>query len=255
MRANETSLRQLRLVDRLRLAAQRLDGKRPVRPNTAKLLSETSYLVSPLTRRLRRAPAINKAENRQIVLILPGFIATPRTMRYLARQIEQAGHKAKRWNLGFNKGPSPERLQILEQHLLDIYQRYGQKPVLLGWSLGGLFARELAHRQPDVVAKVITMGSPFSGDPRSNNAWRLYQFVTGHKVDEPPIELDLSTKPPVETVALWSPRDGVISPRSASGWPGERDRAVALRCTHMGFSYSPESIEAVLRELNTPFLC
>lgn len=255
MRANETSLRQLRLVDRLRLAAQRLDGKRPVRPNTAKLLSETSYLVSPLTRRLRRAPAISKAENRQIVLILPGFIATPRTMRYLARQIEQAGHKAKRWNLGFNKGPSPERLQILEQHLLDIYQRYGQKPVLLGWSLGGLFARELAHRQPDVVAKVITMGSPFSGDPRSNNAWRLYQFVTGHKVDEPPIELDLSTKPPVETVALWSPRDGVISPRSASGWPGERDRAVALRCTHMGFSYSPESIEAVLRELNTPFLC
>jgi pimeloyl-ACP methyl ester carboxylesterase len=255
MRANETGLRQLRMIDRLRLAAQRLDGKRPVRPNTAKLLREASYLVSPFTRRLRRAPVISKADNRQIVLILPGFIATPRTMRYLARQIEQAGHKAKRWNLGFNKGPSPERLQILEQHLLDIHQRYGQKPVLLGWSLGGLFARELAHRQPHIVAKVITMGSPFSGDPRSNNAWRLYQFVTGHKVDEPPLELELAAKPPVETIALWSPRDGVISPRSASGWPGERDRAVALRCTHMGFSYSPDAVEAVLRELNTPLLC
>ena len=104
MRANETGPRQLRMIDRLRLAAQRLDGKRPVRPNTAKLLREASYLVSPFTRRLRRAPGISRADNRQIVLILPGFIATPRTMRYLARQIEQAGHKAKRWNLGFNKG-------------------------------------------------------------------------------------------------------------------------------------------------------
>ena len=94
------------------------------------------------------------------------------------------------------------------------------------------------------------MGSPFSGTPYANNAWRIYQLVTGHSVEQPPIEALLSVKPPVETVALWSPRDGIVSPRSACGREGERDRAVALRCTHLGFAWDPQSIAAVLRELD-----
>jgi hypothetical protein len=73
--------------------------------------------------------------------------------------------------------------------------------------------------------------------------------VTGHSVDYPPIAGDTAAKPPVPTTALWSPKDGIISPRSACGKAGERDRAVALRCTHLGFAYSDESILAVLREL------
>ena len=93
------------------------------------------------------------------------------------------------------------------------------------------------------------MGSPFSGSPRANNVWRAYQAITGHRVDEAPIEADISIKPPVETIAFWSPSDGAIAPRSAAGQPGERDRAVALRCTHSGFTYTPESILAVLKEL------
>ena len=121
--------------------------------------------------------------------------------------------------------------------------------MLLGWSLGGLFARELAKRYPDKVSKVITMGSPFSYKPYANNAWRAYQFVTGYHVDEPPIEGDIKTKPPVETVAMWSARDGVVAPRSARGLPGERDRAIALRCTHIGFTYDPESIATILEDL------
>ena len=58
-------------------------------------------------------------------------------------------------------------------------------------------------------------------------------------------------KPPVETVALWSPRDGIVHPRSACGRPGERDRSVALRCSHMGFTLPPEAVEAVLGELDS----
>lgn len=192
---------------------------------------------------------MSPAREPKIILILPGFISTPVTMRYLARNIERAGHKTKRWKLGFNTGPSPERIALLEQRLLEVRDYYGVDPVLLGWSLGGLFARELAKRQPEAVAKVITLGSPFSGDPRANNAWRLYQFVTGHRVDNPPVGGIIPEKPPVETVAFWSPRDGVVAPRSACGKPGERDRAIAVRCTHMGFSYDRQTIEAILREL------
>ena len=182
-------------------------------------------------------------------MLLPGFATHPVRMGYMARQLERAGHTVKRWGMGYNWGATRERLEVLERRLDEIELRYEQPVVLVGWSLGGLFARELAKLHPDKVAKVITMGSPFSGPPRANNAWRAYQFVTGHRVDRPPINAVLHEKPPVETVALWSPRDGVIAPRCAAGQAGERDRAVALRCTHMGFAFSAESIEAVVREL------
>lgn len=213
------------------------------------LLGEVAYFAEPVVRLFRRVE-VAPASVPRIVMILPGFATHPSRMRYLARHLERAGHKTKRWGLGFNLGPTAANVDRLEQRLVEVHQRYGQEVVLLGWSLGGLFARELARRRPELVAKVITMGSPFSGDPRANNAWRLYQFVTGHRVDNPPIEADIAAKPPVETVALWSPRDGIVSPRSACGKPGERDRAVALRCRHMGFSYAPEAIGAVLGELD-----
>lgn len=240
------------LIERLRLAGQSLNGAHPARPRTALLLREASYPFSPITRRLARQPRITLTQQPKAVLLYPGFLAPPILMSYLARQIGKAGHHAEHWSLGANLGPTEDRLAVLDAQLQELHQRRGSKVVLLGWSLGGLFARELAKRQPDKVANVITMGSPFSGDPRANNAWRLYQFVTGHKVDEPPIELDLAGKPPVETIALWSPRDGVIAPRSAAGKQGERDRALALRCTHMGFSYATEAIECVLEELDRP---
>jgi pimeloyl-ACP methyl ester carboxylesterase len=168
----------------------------------------------------------------------------------MAKQLERAGHKAKRWGMGFNLGVSPELFERLSDRILEVRERYGQPVVLVGWSLGGVFARELAKRHPDAIAKVITMGSPFSGSPYDNNAWRIYHLVTGHPVDAPPVEAELAEKPPVETVAIWSPRDGIVSPRASRGRPGERDRAIGVRCTHVGFPNSPECIRAVLAELD-----
>lgn len=219
------------------------------RPPLRLLAGELVALTEPF-RRPFRALDVAPAPAPRTVLLLPGFATHPVRMRYLARQLERAGHKVKRWGLGFNFGPTEENLSYLEARLEEIHARYGRDVVLVGWSLGGLFARELAKRRPEQVAKVITMGTPFSGSPRANNAWRIYQFVAGHRVDQPPVDTVVAQKPPVETVALWSPRDGIISPRSARGLPGERDRAVALRCTHIGFSYSPEAVHAVLGELD-----
>lgn len=248
--AERQAVRRVSLAERVRLATWKVNGPRPPRPRLGLLLREATYPLSPITRRLRRQPEITPAHNPQVVMMLPGFLAHPVTMGYLSRQIERAGHRARRWGLGFNLGATEARFATVEHRLAQLHHETGEQIVLLGWSLGGLFARELAKRQPGLVAKVITMGSPFSGDPRSNNAWRLYQFVAGHRVDDPPVKADLPAKPPVETVALWSPRDGIVAPRSACGWPGERDRAIALRCTHMGFSYAAEAVEAVLAELD-----
>lgn len=218
-------------------------------PNGWLFLNELGFVFEPVLRLFRPwTPA--KARTARIVMLLPGFGAHPGRMRYMARHLEAAGHTVKRWGMGLNLGASPDIIDRIEERLLAIHARYGQPVHLVGWSLGGVFAREVAKRHPDKVAKVVTLGSPFSGHPRANNGWRAYHLVAGHRVEEPPIECAVSVKPPVETVALWSPRDGIVHPRSACGRPGERDRAVALRCTHMGMVRAHEPIAAVLKELD-----
>lgn len=218
-------------------------------PGLALLAGELGYIVEPMLR-LARPWTPPLAKHRRTVMLLPGFGAHPVRMRYMARQLEAAGHKVKRWGMGFNFGATADTIDRIEERLLAVHARYGRPAHLVGWSLGGVFAREIAKRHPDKVAKVVTMGSPFSGHPRANNAWRAYHFVAGHRVEEPPLDCAVSIKPPVETVALWSPRDGIVHPRCARGRPGERDRAIALRCTHMGFVQSRDAIEAVLKELD-----
>lgn len=231
----------------------RLLGVRPPEsahtPPARLFLAELAALAQPARWAARPPLALPKSADPRVVILLPGFFTHPLRMRYMAQQLERAGHKVKRWGMGMNLGPTEENFDILSRRVQQVHRRYGQKVVLVGWSLGGIFAREMAKRHPEAVAKVITMGSPFSHSPYSNNVWRLYQLITGHSVETPPVQADLSQKPPVETVALWSPRDGVVSPRSACGRAGERDRAIALRCTHMGFADAPEVIRTVAQEL------
>jgi len=218
-------------------------------PHRGLLLGELASPLEPLMRRFRPPLVLPRTRHPRVVMLLPGFGTHPLRMRYMARCLERAGHEVKRWGLGFNLGPTEKNFALLEERVRQIRARYGQDVVLVGWSLGGIFARELAKRHPELIAKVVTMGTPFSGSPYANNAWQLYQLVTGHSIEQPPVEAQVSVKPPVETVSLWSPRDGVIAARSACGRPGERDRAIALRCTHIGFAHSAESIRAVAAEL------
>jgi pimeloyl-ACP methyl ester carboxylesterase len=181
------------------------------------------------------------------LLVVPGFLANDRTTLGLQRALAAAGYRVTGWGMGVNKGA---RADILER-LAERIERHGRgRPVtLVGWSLGGVFAREVAKLRPDLVARVVTLGSPFSGDPRANNAWRLYEWVAGHKVDAPPIETRVHEKPPVPTLAIWSGRDGIVAAASACGGPDESDRQVELDCSHMGFGVSgrayPRIIEAI----------
>jgi pimeloyl-ACP methyl ester carboxylesterase len=134
----------------------------------------------------------------------------------------------------------------LKQRLDSISER--DKVLVVGWSLGGLFARELARAFPERVRAVVTLGSPFSGDPKQNNVWRIYERIARHKVDDPPLPR-VTEKPPVPHLALWSRKDGLIAPRSARGLEGERDKAVELDCTHMAFGVSARAARDVVREI------
>jgi len=235
----------------LRRRAQLAREPRPSGVKTPALRLLLRELGLLLARRGQASLPVAAARNPMPVMILPGFGAHPARMKRMAEALERAGHVVFDWGLGFNLGPTPENFAFLLGRVSSIARATGRPVALVGWSLGGLFAREIAKLRPEAVARVITMGTPFSGDPRANNAWRAYQVITGHSVDAPPVGSgDFATKPPVPTIALWSPRDGVVAPRCACGWPGERDRAVALRCSHLGFAGSPEAIGAVLDQLD-----
>ena len=183
------------------------------------------------------------------VMLLPGFGTHPIRMRALRRGLAAAGHYVEDWGLGWNLGGTPERLDALCARIESAAARAGEPVALVGWSLGGIFAREAAKRVPQAVRLVVTMGSPFSGDIHANNAWRAYHLLTGQDVAEPPVAGDYAAKPPVPTYALWSARDGIVAPRAARGRPGERDAAIALRCTHIGFASHPAVVFEVARLL------
>lgn len=180
------------------------------------------------------------------VLVIPGFLAHDRTTGALRRALADAGWRVHGWEMGLNWGARPDTLDRLKTRLEALARE--EKILLVGWSLGGLFARELARAYPDRVLAVVTLGSPFSGDAKQNNVWRLYELIAGHKVDDPPIPRR-TDKPPVPTLALWSRSDGLVAPRSARGLKGERDKEVELTCTHMGFGVSARAARDVVREI------
>src|SRR6187399_3189174 len=122
--------------------ARRVDLMRRKRPAEAHgpgpkwLFREPLAFFEPVTRPFRRTAALPRAEHPRVVMLLPGFGTHPLRMRRMARELERAGHRVKRWGLGFNLGPTEENFALLERRVQQIAERYGQPVVLVGWSLG-----------------------------------------------------------------------------------------------------------------------
>ena len=169
----------------------------------------------------------------------------------LRRALAEAGFRVHPWRQGINWGARADTLERLKRalELCDACD-----PILLvGWSLGGLYARELARALPDRVRAVVTLGSPVWGDRRRyTNVWKLYERVARHPVDNPPIP-DLEEKPPVPTLALWSPKDGIVAAPSARGTEVTRDKSIEVDSSHMGFAMSRKRTRAAVGEI-TRFL-
>jgi pimeloyl-ACP methyl ester carboxylesterase len=181
------------------------------------------------------------------VLVVPGFLATDRTTLALRKALADAGWRVHGWDMGWNLGVRADTIERLRDRLDAI--RHDVPILVVGWSLGGLFARELARAFPERVRAVVTLGTPFSGDLHQNNVWRLYELVAGHKVDNPPIPR-ITDKPPVPHLALWSRKDGLIAPRAARGLDHERDEAVELPVAHMAFGVSRRAARRVVHEID-----
>ena len=218
------------------------------KPRLGRFLLEGPYLWARFYKSFGRLGP-RGPEDGPKVMVIPGFVATDRTTLGLQRALAAAGYRVTGWGMGLNTGVKADTRERLAERVEAFGE--GGKVTLVGWSLGGVFARELAKVRPDLVEKVVTMGSPFSGTMRANNVWRLYEWIAGHPVDKPPIEADLPLKPPVPTLALWSRKDGIVSVRSARGLPGESDRQVELDCCHMGFGVSGRAYPKIIAALKS----
>jgi pimeloyl-ACP methyl ester carboxylesterase len=182
-------------------------------------------------------------------LVIPGFIADDRTTMELRRALADAGYRVHPWNCGWNLGARDDTVERLKVRLGQIA---GDRPVLVvGWSLGGVFARELARAAPEKVRAVVTLGSPFSGNLKTNNNVRtFYEWVAGHDVNLPPFER-FGIKPPVPTLAIWSRKDGIVAPAAARGKAHEVDKAVELDAGHTEFVASRPVLSRIVGEIRT----
>jgi len=182
-------------------------------------------------------------------LVIPGFLASDRTTMDIRRALARAGWRTYPWGLGLNRGAKADTLELLGRRLEEIYD--GRPVLLVGWSLGGMFARELAWLHPDKVRAVATLCSPFSGDYKTNtNVRELYERVAGHDVNEPPFPRGQG-KPPVPTLAFWSRRDGIVAPSAARGLENEVDRAVEIYTYHVGAVLWRPALERIVREIES----
>jgi pimeloyl-ACP methyl ester carboxylesterase len=185
----------------------------------------------------------------QPVMVIPGILSSDSATALLRRTLYVTGYRAYAAEMGFLTGIQPKTLARALDRLAAIAEAEQRKVAIVGWSLGGLYARVLAQRHPELVELVMTLGTPFSGDRRTNNAWRLYEAINDHKVDAPPVPDDPAVKPPVSTIALWSRKDGVIAPAAARGLPHERDAEVEVPFSHFALASTRPAIARVVTEL------
>lgn len=191
------------------------------------------------------------------VLVLPGFLASDSSTAPMRRLLKDLGYAACGWNLGRNVRVDLARVHEMETLLLKIHQETGRKVSIVGWSLGGVFARELAKLHPAAVRQVISLGSPIHDDRRHTNASRLFEFLNGK--DPEPIKhgrfTGLNQAPPVPTTSILTRSDGIVhwrgSVQHAEKGHGQTENIV-VHASHCGLGVNPSVMVAVADRLKQP---
>jgi pimeloyl-ACP methyl ester carboxylesterase len=186
------------------------------------------------------------------VLILPGLGAGDESTAIMRGFLRSRGYAVSRWGRGRNLGFRAGLLAALRGQLSQLATQHGRKVSLIGWSLGGIFARELAKQAPDEVRLVITMASPFTGHPRATNAFRLYEWMTGRRIGAPEIHEPLRAPPPVPTTSIWSRTDGVVSWRCSVEREQPLVENIEINASHLGIGTHPLALYAVADRLAQP---
>ena len=171
------------------------------------------------------------------VLVLPGVLTGDESTIVIRRYLEELGYAAHPWKQGHNWGPSRELHEKLRIRLKELHERYGRRISIVGWSLGGIFARELAREFPFAVRQVVTLGSPFGSDIG----------LDGSRKPEAAARRRLP--PPVPCTSIYSKSDGIVPWEACRELPSPRTDNIEVPATHIGMGFNPLVLWAIADRL------
>ena len=234
------------------------DGGHPAGgPSAGLLLTEPIRGLADLVALLLAAPGLAAAPrgDGHGVLVFPGLLAGDSSTVPLRAFLRWLGYDVRGWDLGRNHGPSEAVLAGLPRALLDHAERTGRPVSLVGWSLGGIYAREMARRYPRQVRQVITLGSPFAlHDPRQNHAHGPYRRLSflhapGRNLSTPEQRSQPLDVPSTSVYSRW---DGVVSWQACIEPETALHQNVEVRCSHVGFGVDPATLWLIADRLAVP---
>ena len=229
-----------------------LTGK-PLRPPGLGLLLAEMRGIFEFNASLITAPLLLRAPrgDGHPVLALPGFLASDLSMAPMRRYLTELGYEAHAWQMGRNLGGISRLRTALRDRLAEIHASSGRKVSIVGWSLGGVYARDLALNAPDMVRYVVTLGSPFANDVRATNATRLYEALSGEVVgDDPEFANAIAGDLPVPTTSIFSRADGVVNWHTCLLRPSAAAENVEVYlASHVGLGVNPAVLWAVADRL------
>ena len=186
------------------------------------------------------------------VLVLPGLLADDSSTHALRSFLNAHGYAASGWELGRNFGMQANLERDMLARIDQLFERHERRVSLIGWSLGGLYARQLAKIVPDKVRCLITLGSPFAGSPKSTNAWRIYEIVSGRKIEDQNLPDALAEAPPVPTTSIFSRTDGVCAWQTCLNEDGSQVENIEVYGSHHGLGHHPAAVYAMADRLAQP---
>jgi hypothetical protein len=184
------------------------------------------------------------------VLVLPGWLASDRSTQALRWFLRDRGYHAHGWRLGRNDGPSAEIVSGLAARLDALRARHGRRVSLVGWSLGGIYARELARRRPDDVRQVITLASPFR-DPDATSVF-IARLAGRRPARSPDVLARLRSPLPVPTTAIYSRTDGIVAWQSCVEPRGPQSESIEVGTSHCGMGHHPAALLVIADRLAQP---
>jgi hypothetical protein len=224
----------------------------PPPPPKALAASEVPRVAWMLATRWRHAAAMAAVPHGRggAVMILPGLFDADGSSLVLRRFLGGLGYRTEGWGLGRNLGVKSVGLDA-ERLIARVEALHAEAgPVtLVGVSLGGIMARLVAHRRPELVARVVTVSSPYAGSGRATYVWRAFEWATGERVDDPAViarSEAIAAPLPVPCTAIWSPRDGFVNGYICHDASAE---SVEVNSGHLGVHIHPEVLIAVARAL------
>jgi predicted alpha/beta hydrolase family esterase len=191
------------------------------------------------------------------VVVYPGLGGGAFTTSHLRRFLADSGFTVRDWEGGINTGPSGalhDWLGVLEQRVRALHREQGGRRVsLVGWSLGGVYAREIAKRCPECVRQVITLATPFGSLGGGNHAGTVYKlFNRDASPLTPELETQLRECPPVPTTSIFSKSDGIVSWRGCIEKKTASSESVEVSASHLGMGSHAQVLRIVANRLAQP---